>query len=245
MTSPLFSSMGGHHVASKTRTDEWLTPPAVLAALGGWKSFNLDPCAPIVRPWPTARRHYTIEDNGLILPWTGRVWMNCPYHRTVIGRWLGRMVDHNHGIALIFARTETVPFFKHVWERASALLFLRGRLDFHRVDGSVEGNAGAPTVLCAYGTGDADVLACCGLDGHFVPLRLPRGFVVLALEPTWREAVAAWMREQRGPVALADLYRAFAEHRKAAANPNYQAKIRQVLQQGPFYRVARGQWSSA
>jgi hypothetical protein len=53
------------------------------------------------------------------------------------------------------------------------------------------------------------------------------------------------MRAQRGPIALADIYRAFAAHRKAAGNPNYQAKIRQVLQQGPFRRVSRGQWSAA
>lgn len=249
MNQPLFAGMGGHQTPRKTRTDEWLTPPAVLAALG---EFDLDPCAPIIRPWPTARHHYTVRDNGLILPWFKRVFLNPPYLRTVIGRWLARMAEHNHGISLIFARTETAAFHRYVWQQASALLFLRGRLDFCTVDGEVgkrpdgsDANSGAPSVLCAYGPADAEVLAFCGLDGQFVPLRLPRSVAVLALQPTWREAIVAWMREQRGPIALADIYRAFAAHRKAAGNPNYQAKIRQVLQQGPFRRVARGQWSAA
>ena len=249
MTAPLFAGMGGHHAPRKTRTDEWLTPPAVLAALG---EFDLDPCAPIARPWPTARHHYTIIENGLIQRWFGRVWLNPPYLRHVIGRWLARMAEHRRGIALIFARTETAAFHRYVWPEASALLFLRGRLDFCTVDGQVgrrpdgsDANSGAPSVLCAYGHRDAEVLAFCGLDGAFVPLRLPRSVAVLALAPTWREAILDWMRQQRGPIALADLYRAFADHQKAAANPNYQAKIRQVLQQGPFRRVARGQWETA
>jgi hypothetical protein len=163
------------------------------------------------------------------------------------------MADHGRGIALIFARTETSTFFRHVWERATALLFVRGRLDFctpqglpARRPGGGAANSGAPSVLCAYGNAHAETLA--GLDrdiGQFVPLRLPRSVVVLALEPTWREAIVDWMRRQRGPVALAEIYRAFSGHRKAAGNPNYQAKIRQVLQMGAGIRVGRGQWSAA
>lgn len=252
--APLFAGIGGHQTRRRSTTDEWLTPAHVLPALGGWQSFDLDPCSPIGRPWPTAQHHYTVVDNGLILPWFGRVYMNPPYGR-VIGRWLGRMSAHGRGIALIFARTDTDAFFRFVWDHASALLFLRGRLDFCDITGRPirrkgrrkgDQNSGAPSVLCAYGWSDADVLAGCGLSGQFVPLRLPRSVVALALPSTWREEVLAWLRRQSaGPVALAEIYRAFAKHPKAAANQNYQAKIRQVLQQGPFRRVAKGQWECA
>ncbi|NEV75541.1 adenine methyltransferase [Rhodopseudomonas sp. BR0C11] len=247
--APLFAGMGGHQTPRKTRTDEWLTPPAVMNALG---EFDLDPCAPVIRPWPTARHHYTIQDNGLLRRWFGRVFLNPPYLTSVIGRWLGRMADHNRGIALIFARTETRAFHRFVWQRASALLFLRGRLDFCGVDGNPlprpsgsSSNAGAPSVLCAYGEADAEVLAFCGLEGQFVALRISRSIVVAALEQTWLQVVADWMREQHGPVELAEIYRAFATHQKATRNPNYRAKIRQVLQLGAGRRVARGQWSAA
>ena len=66
----------GSHQAAKMKNDEWLTPPDIIKALG---DFDLDPCSPIERPWPTAREHYTILDNGLMLPWHGRVWCNPPY----------------------------------------------------------------------------------------------------------------------------------------------------------------------
>lgn len=145
--------------------EEWLTPPEILKALG---DFDLDPCAPVVRPWPMAREHYTWQDNGLLKPWTGRVWCNPPYG-TETGRWMLRMAHHGNGIALIFARTETATFFESVWGMADGLLFLRGRLAFHNVDGTRgKMSAGAPSVLVAYGKVNRRVLQTCGLDGAFV-----------------------------------------------------------------------------
>jgi hypothetical protein len=43
-------SLSGHQSA-KMKSDEWLTPPGILKALG---QFDLDPCAPVNRPWDTA-----------------------------------------------------------------------------------------------------------------------------------------------------------------------------------------------
>jgi hypothetical protein len=78
---------------------------------------------------------------------------------------------------LIFARTETVIFFETVWERAHAVFFFRGRLAFHRKDGTLPrsneggGNSGAPSVLVAYGEDDARKLEHSGLSGQFVRLK--------------------------------------------------------------------------
>lgn len=135
--------MGGHE-SSRMQKDEWLTPPHILKALG---EFDLDPCSPIKRPWPTAKTHYTVDDNGLKKDWHGRVWCNPPYGREA-EKWLARLADHGSGIALIFARTETRMFFSQVWPKASAILFIEGRLHFHHVDGTrAKANAGAPSVL--------------------------------------------------------------------------------------------------
>lgn len=156
---------GIHTLPNEGLTNEWLTPPGILDALG---PFDLDPCAPIDRPWDTARRHYTKDDDGLRQPWSGFVWMNPPYGQQV-GRWLAKMVEHGDGIALIAARTETDAFHRFVWGAASALLFLRGRLFFHRPDGTRgHTNAGGPSVLVAYGTVGADRLQRCGIDGALV-----------------------------------------------------------------------------
>lgn len=170
-TTPRFTGMGGHQ-GSNMEKDEWLTPPQILGELG---HFDLDPCAPIIRPWPTANKHYTIQDNGLNKIWFGRIFLNPPYGPPpVVSPWMRRMADHNNGTALIFARTETDMFFDTVWNRASAVLFLEGRLYFHHVDGRrAKHNAGAPSVLISYGASDARILKECGLAGKFIPLVQP------------------------------------------------------------------------
>ena len=159
--------MGSHQSAAMLK-DEWLTPPEVIRALG---EFDLDPCSPGERrPWDTAKEHFDIGINGLSQPWGGRVWLNPPYGRET-GIWLDRLAAHGNGIALIFARTETDMFFRQVWEKADAVLFLRGRLHFHHVDGTrAAANAGAPSCLVAYGKTNAETLGRCGLPGHLVSL---------------------------------------------------------------------------
>ncbi|QGJ95846.1 DNA methyltransferase [Gordonia phage EMoore] len=165
MTAPARKAMGAHE-NNATGTDTWLTPRHVLDALG---PFDLDPCAaPHPHRWPTAHHHLTYLDDGLSHEWFGRVWCNPPYSRA--WRWIERLADHGNGIALLFARTETLQFDDQVWQRADGLLFLRGRLTFHEEDGRRgKGNAGAPSVLVAYGRRNAEVLATCGLPGAFVP----------------------------------------------------------------------------
>lgn len=160
------------HQRTEGATNEWLTPPHILAALG---TFDLDPCAPLVRPWSTAKLHYAApEQDGLALPWEGRVWLNPPYGRDT-EKWMQRLATHGRGTALIFARTETNIFFPWVWECASAVLFLHGRLHFHHVDGTrAKANAGAPSVLVAYGEDDAEQLALCGLPGKFLNWKVRR-----------------------------------------------------------------------
>ena len=86
--------------------------------------------------------------------------------------WLRRLSEHDEGgIALIFARTETQSFFDYVWDRADAVLFLKGRLKFHRPDGSLASTAGSPSVLIAYGEKEVQFLRDCGLRGKLVLLK--------------------------------------------------------------------------
>ena len=155
--------MGGHH--GPPIKDEWLTPREILLALG---PFDLDPCAPIVRPWDTAAKHFTIEDDGLSQPWHGRVWCNPPYTNFTCD-WFERLRAHGNGIALIFARTDTALWFDHIWKHAHGILFLSGRLHFHHVTGErAKDNCGAPCALIAYGLSNAHCLRTCGLHGHYI-----------------------------------------------------------------------------
>lgn len=242
MTANLFAGMGSHQ-SSKSKSDVWFTPPAIIEALGGPESFDLDPCSSRDRPWDTALRHYTAEDNGLILPWFGRVWMNPPYSNPLVSRFMARMAEHDHGIALIFARTETDAFHRHVWSSASGILFLRGRLNFHHVNGGrALKNGGAPSVLISYGDEDRDILGATPIDGTFIALRFPKFVLVSALSQTWAEALSEFFDRQDGPIHLQDLYRAFVGHPKTRKNAHWRDKLRQVLQRGQFERVEKGLW---
>ncbi|MCB1423198.1 MAG: adenine methyltransferase [Nitratireductor sp.] len=252
-------SIGKHHSAS-AGTTTWITPPHVIEALGGADGFDLDPCAAVNQPWPCARQSLTISDNGLLQRWSGRVWLNPPYTNAEIGKWMARLGDHGTGTALIFARTETEFFQRQVFERADALLYLEGRLHFHvaeamtvtigkRVHDLQAGdrypaNAGAPSVLCAYGTLDTEILASCGLPGSFMALTLAGIISVQLPVGSWIEEVRSYLEGINRPVTLSELYRAFATHRKARDNPNYRAKIRQTLQRGDFNRIEAGLWST-
>lgn len=153
---------------TSTGTDVWLTPPYITEALG---EFDLDPCSPINRPWDTAKKHYTIIDDGLKQEWSGRVWCNPPYGREA-QKWIKKCADHGDAMTLIFARTETNMFFDQIWDRASALLFMKGRVRFCNVEGiQAKQNAGAPSVLVAYGNQNAEILKNCKLEGKYIDLR--------------------------------------------------------------------------
>ena len=72
-------------------TVEWPTPREFFDKCAEeFGPFDLDPCAPVNRPWEMAATHYTMHDDGLNRPWHGRVWCNPPYGRDT-GAWLARL----------------------------------------------------------------------------------------------------------------------------------------------------------
>jgi len=158
-------TLSSHQRPHRGATDVWLTPPEIIDALA---PFDLDPCAPADRPWPTAAHHYTEADDGLSQPWAGFVWCNPPFGPEA-GRWLSRLAEHGNGIGLTPARTETRWFVGEIWAKADAVLFLHGRPHFHRPNGDrAKANSGAPICLIAYGAEAVHRLAASGLAGTTV-----------------------------------------------------------------------------
>lgn len=232
----------GSHQSAKMQSDTWLTPPNIIKSLG---EFDLDPCSPINRPWDTAKHHYTIEDNGLIQKWFGRIWLNPPYGLEA-AKWLNLLSEHGNGIALIFARTETQMFFEHVWNKASSLLFLEGRLHFYDINGiKAKANAGAPSVLIAYGNKNVDSLEQSDLPGAHV-IRNYRPALFVGIDYTWRKIITIAIEEKSEPLSVSEIYKLVeaTAPAKVRNNSNYKAKIRQQLQQY-FCRVSRAHYSLA
>lgn len=159
-----------NHTRNKCTTDDWITPKELIDRLG---LFDLDPCSSATQPWPCARVNYTVADDGFSREWRGMVWMNPPYGKNT-GVWMKTLANYGNGIALIFGRTETAMFFESVWGKASAILFIRGRLTFCTPDGTpAPHNSGGPSVLIAYGEQAAVRLETVADLGAFVRLTPP------------------------------------------------------------------------
>ena len=63
---------------------------------------------------------------------------------------------------------------------------------------------------------------------------------------TWRDVVAAVMKHFNRPASLTEIYAEIENHKKTATNPNWKAKVRQILEtSGLFKHVSTGVWEVA
>lgn len=121
---------------------EWYTPPSLFDALG--LRFDLDPASPNPPvPWVPADRFYA--EDGHLLQWDGRVWLNPPYGPAAVP-FIDRMIEHGNGLLLLPARTETRAFQRAAMA-ADYVVFLRDRLHFVRPDGHQARSSFASSLL--------------------------------------------------------------------------------------------------
>ena len=158
-TAPSFFS----HAGNSSGHHGWQTPKWLLANLYKvFGTFDLDPCSPTQnrRTAPVrAKVYYTMEDDGLSLPWHGKVFVNPPYGRTLrLWTTKARMEASNGNVktvvALVPARTDTRWWHTDVAGPAE-VFFLQGRLCF---DNSGQ-SAPFPSALVVWGPKPAEVTA--------------------------------------------------------------------------------------
>jgi hypothetical protein len=117
-------------VAEGSTSDECYTPKSLFDQLD--IEFDLDPAScPRELSSVPARRIYTVEDDGLSLPWEGRVWLNPPYSKPT--PWVDRFIEHGHGIALLPA-SRGARWLDHIWTDAHGVAIWTGV--FNRADGT-------------------------------------------------------------------------------------------------------------
>lgn len=111
--------------APNRRGDEWYTPPWIIRELGG--KFDTDPCAPRRRHW-TAKRCFTLAQNGLSQPWKGTVFCNPPYSNPT--PWVERMMDHQGGGVFLVPVRQSFWYQDLALASATAFVLLQTRIAF-------------------------------------------------------------------------------------------------------------------
>jgi hypothetical protein len=158
---------GEEREISKHKSVEWYTPAWIFDALK--LEFGTDPASPhdMATEVPALIK-YTVFDDGLKKPWYGRVWMNPPYGPSTPD-WIRRFIDHGHGIALVFSRTDSA-WCQEALATATAVLFLAGRVDFipGKENQHKKARAGAGTLMLAYGDDCAEALSRLGDRGVYL-----------------------------------------------------------------------------
>lgn len=137
-----------NHRAQGTGENEWYTPPQYIeAARTVLVTIDLDPASSdMAQKTVKASKYFTINDDGLMEQWNGRVWLNPPYAQPAIHNFMQKAVDEfNAGRmteAIILTHNYTDTTWFHIAARcASAICFTRGRIGFL----SPEGTKAAPT----------------------------------------------------------------------------------------------------
>lgn len=134
-------------------SDDWHTPPEVVAkVVEEFGAFDLDPCCRDTTA--KAPLFYTKADDGLSLPWFGRVWLNPPYSDP--GPWLKKAADSVESgdcelvVALLPASTDTRWFHNHILDRGAEVRFIKGRIRFYGWEHTPIGSPKTPSIFAIY-----------------------------------------------------------------------------------------------
>lgn len=131
------------HVARATGNPEWYSPAEyVEAARRVLGAVDLDPAScEVANAVIQAARIYTVHDNGLQHPWSGRVWLNPPYSARLVKAFVARLVSEyeagsvSAAVMLVNNATET-RWFQQAARAATAICYPGKRVRFYTHDGS-------------------------------------------------------------------------------------------------------------
>jgi phage N-6-adenine-methyltransferase len=122
--------IAGHKTQSR---EHWETPPELFDPLNLYFKFTLDVCATTENT--KVQRFFSPEEDGLTQSWSGeRCWMNPPYLRGVVEKWVGKAVEETLNgsclvVGLIPVDTSTRWWHNHVM-RAESIWLLPRRVRF-------------------------------------------------------------------------------------------------------------------
>jgi len=141
------------HVTNNSGDHKWYTPSEYIeAARNVLGVIELDPASsPEANEVVNAKVYYTINDDGLQYDWHGKVWMNPPYGRDVIDRFMTKLAYHiengdvTEAIVLVNNATET-EWFNEIVRFAKVVVFPKSRIKYwkpeiDKLDSPLQGQA--------------------------------------------------------------------------------------------------------
>ncbi len=131
----------GNHLAQGTGENEWYTPPEFIAlAREVMGEIDLDPASSAeANETVGAAEFYTAEDDGLDQQWYGRVWLNPPYSRELMPKFMDKLKagykSGNIDAAIVVTHNNTdTGWFHSLADIVSAICFASKRIKFYRGD---------------------------------------------------------------------------------------------------------------
>lgn len=134
------------HVFYNSGENEWYTPQKyITASRETMGSIDLDPASSdVANQTVQAAAYYTIEQDGLISPWFGNVWLNPPYSQPLIAKFASKLTECftkqivSQACVLVNNATET-DWFQTILAASSAECFIKGRVKFLNSQGQANG----------------------------------------------------------------------------------------------------------
>lgn len=122
------------------------TPDYLFEEINKEFSFTLDACA--IAENAKVQRFFSPDDDGLLQPWSGTVWVNPPYGNQ-IEKWVAKAYRESFNgvttVLLLPVRTDVKWFHNWILGKAE-IRFIKGRLKF----GGIKHNAPFPSMLVIY-----------------------------------------------------------------------------------------------
>ena len=135
---PSISTLAKPHVLHNSGENEWYTPAAIIeAARACMGAIDLDPASSAkAQETVKATRFYDIDDDGLSQPWAGRVWLNPPYERGLVDRFVTRLLSEPTVQACVIVNNATeTAWGQLLLGAAAAVCFPAGRVRYLSHDG--------------------------------------------------------------------------------------------------------------
>lgn len=107
--------------------DNWATPKEFYDKLNVEFNFNFDPC-------PLNYGTITSANDGLLIPWSTRNFINPPYSRKLkelfVKRAIKEFKNGNLCVLLLPVSTSTILFHEYILPNATDIRFIKGRISF-------------------------------------------------------------------------------------------------------------------